>query len=423
MHRKLTTTLFAALVAASCAGPTMRPSQPVPTPPEEVRALWVVRTTLTHPDSVRAMVERADEAGFNTLIVQVRGRGDAFYDSAWEPRADALADQPTDFDPLALVIEEAHRRGISVHAWVNTHLIANMDRLPEAEDHIVYRRPDLVAVPQPLARELYDADPFAPGYIDRILEYARENRNHIEGLYTIPSSPEVKEHVYSIWMDILERYDVDGIHYDYVRYPAPDHDYSRTALDRFRRWLEPQLADSVRERFSALADADPLVYTDSFPEQWDRFRRDQITELVERIYHGVKKRKPNVVVSAAVFGNSEDAYLRRYQDWRDWLRRGIIDIAAPMAYTTETPVFESQIRTAVEAAGGDRVWAGIGAYRNSVDGTVEKIQVARDLGTAGFVLFSYDSAVRRRENNPEGDYLLRVRDRAFGAPVTTTEQP
>ena len=429
LHGRLATPLLVALLAAACATPSARPPVPAPAPtpvvrmPEEVRALWVVRFTLAHPDSVRAMVQRADEAGFNTLIVQVRGRGDAFYDGTWEPRADALADQPADFDPLELVIEEAHRRGIAVHAWVNTHLIANMDQLPKAEDHIVYRRPDLVAVPQPLARELYDADPFAPGYVDRILEYARNNRSHIEGLYTIPSSPEVKEHVYSIWMDVLERYDVDGIHFDYVRYPAPDHDYSRTALDRFRRWLEPQLDDAVRERFSALADADPLAYTDSFPEEWDRFRRAQITDLVERIYHGVKQRKPDVLVSAAVFANSEDAYTRRYQDWREWLRRGILDIAAPMAYSVETSVFEEQIRTAVETAGGERVWAGIGSWRNTVDGTVEKIEVARDLDAAGIVLFSYDAAVRPSENNPDGDFLLRVRDRAFRGALTLRPTP
>src|SRR5712692_1383076 len=67
----------------------------------EVRALWVVRTTLTSPEKIRKMVETAAAAGFNTLVVQVRGRGDAYYRSRWEPRAVELKDQPPDFDPLA----------------------------------------------------------------------------------------------------------------------------------------------------------------------------------------------------------------------------------------------------------------------------------------------------------------------------------
>lgn len=401
--------LFLLAFAAACAHAP--PPRPAPIQ-GEVRALWVVRHTLAHPDSIRAMVRRAAGAGFNTLIVQVRGRGDAFYSARWEPRADTLAGR-LELDPLAVVIREAHRRGLAVHAWVNTHLAANMDALPRAPSHLYHLRPDLLAVPRPLARELYTLDPHHPRYRAALVEYARANRGHVEGLYTVPADPEVKEHIYSVWLDILERYDVDGIHFDYVRYPAPDYDYSRTALERFRRWLAPQLPDSLQARLAALEAADPLVYTDSFPGAWDRFRREQITELVERIYHGVKKRKPDVLVSAAVFANAGDAYRNRFQDWRDWLQRGLLDVACPMAYTPDTALFREQIRVAVEAAGAARVWAGIGAYRNTVEGTVEKIRAARELGATGIVLFSYDFAVRTGPANPAGDYLERVRDLAF----------
>ena len=74
----------------------------------EVRALWVVRTTLTSPEKIRLLVNSAADNGFNTLIVQVRGRGDAYYKSRVEPRAVELKDQPQDFDPLAFTITEAH---------------------------------------------------------------------------------------------------------------------------------------------------------------------------------------------------------------------------------------------------------------------------------------------------------------------------
>lgn len=397
--------LLAVSAVAACA-----PAPPREPAPEtaEVRALWVVRHTLVHPDSARAMVRRAAEAGFNTLVVQVRGRGDAYYRSRWEPPPPSLAGN-ADYDPLAVTIREARRHGLRVHAWINTHLVANADTLPVDSSHVVHRRPDLLAVPRPLARELYEADPRDPRYLQALVEYARANRDHVEGLYTSPAAPEVKEHVYSIWIDVLERYGLDGLHFDYVRYPAPDYDYSRVALERFRDGLVPRLADTIRARFAILEATDPLVYADSFPEAWDRFRRAQITELVERIYHGVKKRRPDLLVSAAVFANAEDAYARRFQDWRGWLRRGILDVACPMAYTEDTEVFREQVSTAVRTAGGARVWAGIGAYRNTLEGTVEKIGVARGLGTAGVILFSYDSMVRR---SGPGE-LLAVRDRAF----------
>src|SRR5262249_19443365 len=107
--------------SSSKEAPTSATPGPTPKPEaretRETRALWVVRTTMAAPESVRSLVQRAKETGFTDLIVQVRGRGDAYYDSSIEPRAEALTQQPVGFDPLALTIEEAHRHGIKVHAW------------------------------------------------------------------------------------------------------------------------------------------------------------------------------------------------------------------------------------------------------------------------------------------------------------------
>src|SRR5215213_1433569 len=88
---------------------------------QEVRALWVVRTTLTSPEKIRQLVDSAADNGFNTLIVQIRGRGDAYYKSRVEPRAIDSKDQPPSFDPLALTLTEAHKRGLKVHGWLNTN--------------------------------------------------------------------------------------------------------------------------------------------------------------------------------------------------------------------------------------------------------------------------------------------------------------
>jgi uncharacterized lipoprotein YddW (UPF0748 family) len=160
--------------------------------PDEVRALWVVRTTLTHPDSIRVMVERAASAGFNTLLVQVRGRGDAYYQSRWEPRPPSVQRQGGSFDPLALVILEAHQRGISVHAWVNAHLVGGMDGLSPDPQHLTRSRPDLLGVPRELARDLFSVDPWSPRFTEALLDYAQNNRDRVEGMYTAPSHPEVK---------------------------------------------------------------------------------------------------------------------------------------------------------------------------------------------------------------------------------------
>jgi len=376
--------------------------------PEEVRALWVVRTTLSNPDSIRVMVDRAARAGFNTLLVQVRGRGDAYYESRWEPKPQSVVRHGAEFDPLALVIQEAHARGLGVHAWVNAHLVGGLGALPADPTHLIRSRPDLLAVPRELAVDLFRMDPFSPRYTEALLDFAKANTDRIEGMYTAPSHPEGKEHLYSIWMDLLESYDLDGLHFDYIRYPSPDFDYSRVALDRFRSWVSPRLPPARQEELEAAYRLNPLAFVEALPGPWDEFRRNQITELVERIYYGVKKRNPNAVVSAAVFANADDAYRSRFQDWRAWLQAGILDAVAPMAYTPDNDRFEALIRDAVEAGGADRVWGGIGVYLNTYQGTLDKIRIARELGARGVVLFSYDWAVSEGESDGDLSLLDRV---------------
>jgi uncharacterized lipoprotein YddW (UPF0748 family) len=414
-------TLLLACSATAQETAKASPVAPVPAKPGEVRALWVVRTTLTSPEKIRALVERARAARFNTLIVQVRGRGDAYYRSHWEPRTAALKAQPTAFDPLAYTLIEAKRANLRVHAWVNTHLLANLDDLPADPEHVYNAHPDWLAVPRPVAAELYAMSPRDPRFRARVVEWSKANRGEIEGVYTSPANPAVREHVYSIWMDILERYpELDGIHFDYIRFASPDFDYSRTSLERFREWLEPRLSAAERRLLPVALKNDPLAAADAYREQFADFQREQITTLVERIYHGVKKRKPGAIVSAAVFANEENARTLRFQDWRRWLALGVLDAVCPMAYSTDTAVFQKQIELAASSAhaAGRQVWAGIGAYRAPAESTIEKINAARALDADGIILFSYDSTVTPHKTfNPSGDYLERVRRAAFDAPV------
>ncbi len=409
--------MLSCLVSRTQTQATKQPPNPtsIPKPAAEVRALWVVRTTLTSPEKIRRMIDSAASAGFNTLIVQVRGRGDAYYRSRWEPRAIELKDQPTDFDPLATTIVEAHKRGLKVHAWLNTSLLANLDALPTDPAHVYNKHPEWLAVPRPVAAELYQMSPDDPRYRSRIVEWSKANRAELEGVYSGPANPKVREHIYRIWMDILAKYGIDGLHFDYVRFASPDFDYSRTSLGKFRNWLEPQLTASDRNALKKKLKENPLAAAETYTEKFADFQREQVTALVTRIYHAVKKRRPDVTVSAAVFANDENAYTRRFQDWRRWLRMGILDVACPMAYTPDTAIFQKQIEVAVSNAhpAGRRVWAGIGAYRIPAESTVEKISTARTVGADGIILFSYDFTATPSALNPEGDYLERVRRAAF----------
>ena len=408
---------FAILIALCCTFPIApeRAAAQATTAKDEVRALWVVRTTLTSPEKIRQLVDSAASNGFNTLIVQIRGRGDSYYKSKVEPRAIELKDQPADFDPFAFTLAEAHKRGLKVHGWLNTNLLANLDALPVHPDHVYNKRPEWLAVPKPVAAELYNLSPRDPVYRQKIVEWSKANRGELEGVYTGPANPKVRDHIFKIWMDVLKRYPVDGLHFDYVRFASPDFDYSRTSLENFRKWLEPQLTAAERSELKQLLKTNVLAAPEKFPAKFADFQRAQVTMLVERIYRAVKKQRPEALVSAAVFANDENAYTRRFQDWKRWLQMGIIDVACPMAYSTDTAVFQKQIEVAATTAHGAnrRVWAGIGAYRIPSDSAVEKINVARALNVDGFILFSYDFTARPSELNPDGAYLERIRRAAF----------
>jgi len=361
------------------------------------------------------MVADAAAAGFNTLVVQVRGRADAYYRSRLEPRGEAMTG-PEGFDPLALTVREAHLRGMAVHAWVNTHLVWGRVGPPQSPQHLVNAHPEWLAVPQYLARDLYWMDPHDPRFFEALRKYAADRPQTVEGIYTSPSHPEVAERIYSVWMDLVDRYDLDGLHFDYIRFPSPDYDYSRGALERFQAWVTPRIADARRRDLEQAVLSDPLAFATALPGEWDEFRREQITGLVRRIYTAVKARRPELVVSAAVVPDPQTAYGHRFQDWQSWLAEGILDIAVPMAYTPDNGTFRTLVRSARSAAGSrDRLWAGIGAYMNTVDGTLEKIDLARQEGAGGVVLFSYDWAVSDGIGDPANPFLDRVGRERFGS--------
>jgi hypothetical protein len=145
---------------------------PVPVRSTEIRALWVLRGSLTRPDRIDRLVADAARSGFNTLLLQIRGRGDAYYDSAIEPRGVAIA--PT-FDPLAYAITAANKAGLRVHVWFNTNLIASTASMPTSRTHIVNAHPEWLMVPRPIAADLARLGPRDPRYVPRLVEWTKRN--------------------------------------------------------------------------------------------------------------------------------------------------------------------------------------------------------------------------------------------------------
>jgi uncharacterized lipoprotein YddW (UPF0748 family) len=376
----------------------------------EIRALWVLRTSLADPESIVTLVRSAKAHGFNTLLVQVRGRADAYYSSRLEPRAAELARQPLGFDPLATVLEQAHAAGLRVHAWVNVNLVSSAVYLPADPNHLVRRHPDWLMLPRDLAKDLARTNPASPAYLARLARWSRSHSDQVEGLFASPVIAGAADHAAAVTRELVRRYAVDGVHFDYVRFPNDRFDYSRAALAEFRTFIRPRLSEEVRASLDRRLRGDVLAYADGLPAEWRAFRLGRMTTLMTRLRAVVKDERADALVTVAATPDLREARDHKLQDWATWLKAGLIDAVCPMAYTAEPARFAEQIAAARAAAGPHGVWAGIGAFRLSPTQTVANIRTARELGASGVVLFSYDSLVGARRTP---DYLARVARGAF----------
>ncbi len=337
------------------------------------------------------MVDTAKRAGFNTLLVQVRGRGDAYYTSRIEPRATELEDDPTHFDPLALTLTLAHEQGLRVHAWFNVDLVSSATLLPRSRTHIVSRHPEWLMVPRPIAGKLSHMSPDLPAYVGEIARWTRAQADQVEGLYLSPVTAASRQYTTSVVADLAAQYDLDGLHLDYIRYPGAQFDYSAAALEEFRSETSPFLTAAERQRLDRLAATTTTAWADALPDEWSRFRRNRLTSLVTSIRTAARLARPGLPISAAVIPDANEARHGRLQDWREWARAGILDTVCPMIYTMDADAFKVAVDRVKADAGPAAVWAGIGAYRLTPARTAENLRTVRRAGVAGALLYSYDS--------------------------------
>jgi uncharacterized lipoprotein YddW (UPF0748 family) len=375
--------------------PTLAPQPLLPTieaqDPPELRAVWVdaFHDGFKTPAQVDQLVAWARAANLNALFVQVRRRGDAYYLSSLEPRSDD-PDLAPGFDALQYLLFKAHQgpRPLQVHAWLATLPIwSSRDTPPAAPNH---------------AFNLHgpSADPADTWMMYRDDGQAWAGVGSAGIYYLDPGNPDVQTYTTEIYLNVLRNYDVDGIHLDQVRY------YEGDAL----RWGYNPTSVGL---FNAAFGRDPTSQPAATDPDWVAWRRDQVTQLVRRIYSEAKAIKPNVAVTAAVVTwgrgprtaadwQTQPAYASVLQDWRAWLQQGIVDYLLPMDYYREAGQqaawFDTWTQWQVNYAGRRGVVLGLGSYLNTADGVIAQLGRARALGALGVALYSYAVPTADLEN-------------------------
>ncbi|MGI8905945.1 MAG: glycoside hydrolase family 10 protein [Candidatus Sumerlaeaceae bacterium] len=386
----------AALLACFCTG--------VFAAPTEYRALWVdvfhkgLRTRAEADD----MLATARAANYNAIVIQVRKACDAYYDSGVEPKNPAV--EPG-FNPLEYIIQRAHstagkQRRIEVHAW----LVAYRTRLPnddlwKSPNHIFQQHPE---------------------WLGMRADGSREDKGENPGRYYLdPGIPQVIDYNLSVVRDILSRYDIDGIHYDYIRYPEGKGDgnpwgYNPVSLARF---------NAQYARTGKPAADDP---------QFSEFRRQQIYDQVRKVYAHVRAWRPRVKVSVAAitWGDVDkgfersSAYTNIMQDWPQMAQDGFLDVIFPMNYKREKVSAQARshrtwarfLGEVAERSGRFGVNGVDGEELNSVDGILAQIRDTRSLpGIDGIITYCYAQprAGSGRRPTPDIEFFNTIRQQAF----------
>jgi uncharacterized lipoprotein YddW (UPF0748 family) len=388
--------LASAALAAACSESGPGPVGPDPDPPvipvdtaappvlREMRGLWVAtvanidwptRNTLSAEQQRAELVEiiaRAAETGINTLIFQVRPAGDAVYASSIEPWGAMLTGaQGTSpgYDPLAFAIEQAHARGLELHAWINPFRAGNTaDTARLASSHLFNARRDLIRV------------------------YGTQ-------IWMDPGEPEVHDHTLRVVADLVRRYDLDAVHLDDYFYPYVQNDAGGRPI--------PFPDDATYARYGA-----------GLPR--DDWRRANVDRFVERLYREVRALDPTLKVGISPFGiwrpghppgvQGLDAYASIYADSRKWLQEGWLDYLAPQLYWAIAAPQQSYPALLdwwlQQNARGRHVWPGLAAYRVN-NGTASAFSMqeipdqirltrARQGGT-GHILYNTTWTLRRND--------------------------
>jgi len=328
-----------------------------------IRAIWVTRWDFTTPGDIARVMDNCKEAGFNTVLFQVRGAGTVLYRSRIEPWADEIGGRDPGFDPLAVAIKEAHRRGLTLHAWVNVIPGWRGERPP--------------ANP----RQLYNAHP-------EWFWRDASGRRQPPGWYVSlnPCYAEVRRYLTAVMREIVAKYPVDGLHMDYIRFPNEwNESYpSGASVPDYPR--DPR----TLSLFARATGRSP----DQAPAQWEAWRTAAVTQVVRDIRRMMLKVRPGAVLSAAVGVTPEEAKRRHFQDARQWIREGLVDAVYPMNYDANMGTYSKRIAEWTAMKPGVPVI--IGVMFDKREGATVKAQIEKATRTTRhFSAFAYNSLFER----------------------------
>jgi uncharacterized lipoprotein YddW (UPF0748 family) len=334
----------------------------------DIRAVWVTRWAYGGSEEVRQLFRQLESLGINTVFFQVRGACDALYQSSYEPWSAVLSGNlgaDPGWDPLGIAVEEGHRRGMKVHAWINV-----FTAWPVSESG------DPPARTIPLHVYHAHREWLARNASGALMPMTKAEAKH-NYVFLSPTHQGVQDHITKVVQELISRYAVDGLHLDYVRFPDSTYSYDADSRGSFRMDLQ---ARGLNEEDLPFA----------------KWRRQELTEFVGRLAATARETREGVKVSAAVWQEIDAGRGYHLQDGIQWVRLGYVDFLVPMFYTLSLTSFRERLGAYCDSAGPGALVAGLGPYLEAfTDSILEaELQTCRDSGVQGFSIFNSEYALR-----------------------------
>ncbi|MDF2698481.1 MAG: hypothetical protein K0Q49_37 [Haloplasmataceae bacterium] len=332
-------------------------------------------------DGLNKTIEEFKSAGINQIYIETLWWGYSIGTSeymGYHPRV-KTGNYGDYKDYLTAFIDIAHKNGIEVHAWTETFFPSS----------------DVKIYPQWLKDH--------PAWVNTTFNggYIQTGKGTEEGfVFTDPANEEVRDFMTNVYKELVEDFDLDGIQFDYIRYPAEnslEHSsgYTAVAMEKFK--AENNISSS--SDLKTLLTQEKSQGKNELYTKWTEFRADQVTLFVEQAVNAMREVDPDIKISIAVGPDHINAKKELMQDWKNWVENGWIDIIAPMAYTHDIEFVKTVVKEMNELSNDLTYnYTGIGAF---MEGTAlsytEQILASRNLKGLGSVIFASQNILEQTE--------------------------
>ncbi|GEN56160.1 hypothetical protein GCM10012290_06860 [Halolactibacillus alkaliphilus] len=330
----------------------------------EHRAVWI-RPNETTKQEVRANLEKVKKANLNQVYLETWWGGYTIY-----PSDNALAPHNPrykGFDVLEAYLEVGKELDIEIHAWVHNAFLEG-NQMEEKPDWALIRR---------------DGENFT------------DNEYGTKWYWLNVALPEVRMFITDLYQDMIDQYDIDGLHLDYIRYPdsnGRDEDYG---YDLYTREL-------FMKQFNTDTDPINLYPGDALYKEWQYFRMNIVTTFLDELIPTVKEQAPDLVISGSVYANFyEDPYLK-LQDVTTWLEKGYLENVFPMSYKFDVQSVLKDTEQAINLGQNKTlVTIGLGSQAGvPTDILLQQVNATKDVYVSGSAFFEFVSYFDRGYNVP-----------------------